>query len=77
MPHPADQCAPISAPKTLLTKADCRALGMARCDVDRMFDRVPLFTPPDSRKTYVRRDVLDAFIERHTRIAPRHQRTAA
>lgn len=57
--------------KELLTKADCRALGLTRADVDRMFDRVPLVTPPDSRKVYVRRDVLDAWLEQHTMASPR------
>lgn len=50
----------------LLTKADCRRLGLTRADTDRMFDRVPLVTPPDSRKAYVRRDVLDAWLDAHT-----------
>ena len=55
----------------LLTKADCRSLGTTRPDVDRMFDRVPLVTLPDSRKVYVRRQVLDEWLDQHTRVAPR------
>ncbi len=61
----------------LLTKADCKALGMARPDVDRMFDRVPLVVLPESRKVYVRREVLDEWLAEHTRTMPRSTRSAA
>ena len=63
--------------REILTKADCRALGMSRGDVDRMFNVVPVVTLPDSRKTYVRREVLEEWITRHERAAPRPQRSAA
>ncbi len=57
--------------KMLLTKADCRALGLTRPDVDRAFDRCPLVVLPDSRKVYIRRAELERWLDEHTRIAPR------
>lgn len=63
--------------KDLLTKADCRAFGLSRPDVDRMFDRVPLVTLPESRRVYIRREVLDEWLDKHTKVAPRHARSTA
>lgn len=57
-------------PKGLLTKAQCRALGMSRPDVDRMFDRLPIVSLPDSRRPYVRVEHFEDWIEQHTQPAP-------
>lgn len=54
----------------LLNKAACRRYGLTRADVDRLFDRAPLFSPPDSGSVYVRRDVLEAWVADHTVTRP-------
>lgn len=59
------------AGKRLLTKAECRRLGLSRPDVDRMFDRVPLVVLPESRKVYVRHETMEEWLDRHTMSAPR------
>ena len=54
----------------LMNKAACRRYGLTRADVDRLFDRAPLFSPPDSGSVYVRRDVLEAWVADHTATRP-------
>lgn len=56
--------------QVLFTKAACRRLGLSRADVDRMFDQVPLVTPPGSRSVYVTRTTLQDWVERWTVNAP-------
>jgi hypothetical protein len=59
----------MTEPRGLLTKAQCRELGMTRPDVDRMFDRLPVVALPDSARPYVRVEDYEAWIDRHTQPA--------
>lgn len=55
----------MSAP-ALLDRAQVeRHYGLTRVDVNRIFGRLDQVRLPDSRKVYVRRDDLEAYIERH------------
>lgn len=40
--------------------------GLRRVDADRAFGLLPQVRPPGSRKVYIRRDDLDAWIVAHT-----------
>lgn len=55
----------MSAPALLDRAQVQRHYGLTRVDVDRVFGRLNLVRLPDSRKVYVRREDLDAYIERH------------
>lgn len=56
----------VKDPKGLLTKAQCRQLGMTRPDVDRMFNRLPVVALPESSRPYIRVEDFEAWIDRHT-----------
>lgn len=52
---------------TLLDRKTVEAeYGLARVDVDRVFRFLPVVALPESRKKYVRRSDLDAFLAEYT-----------
>lgn len=60
----------IDVDKQLLTKADCRRLGLSRPDVDRMFERCTTITLPGSQKTYIRTETMEEWLEIHAAAPP-------
>jgi hypothetical protein len=55
----------VSAPALLDRAAVREHFGLTRVDTDRVFSRLALVRLPDSRKVYVRRGDLEAYIGRH------------
>jgi hypothetical protein len=59
--------APIPPTPALLDRAAVRRhLGLTRVDVERLFRELPVVSLPGSRKVYVRRDDLEAYLRTHT-----------
>ena len=56
----------MAIPTDLDRAAVRRLYGLTRVDVDRIFERLPVINIPGSRKVYVRRDDLEAYLEEHT-----------
>jgi hypothetical protein len=51
----------------LLDRAGVRRhLGLTRVDVERLFRELPVVSLPGSRKVYVRRDDVEAYLGAHT-----------
>lgn len=56
----------VTTPRHLDRAAVRDLYGLSRVDVDRIFERLPVLALEGSRKVYVRRDDLEAYIERRT-----------
>gem|GEM_PF-1923667 len=59
--------APTPRTPALLDRAAVRRhLGLTRVDVERVFRELPVVSLPGSRKVYVRRDDVEAYLVAHT-----------
>jgi hypothetical protein len=63
-PRRCQECGRAFAPDERLDRAQVRAeFGLARVDVDRLFERLPTTALPESRKVYVMRRDIEAYLE--------------